>query len=352
MTGSAHPAPRDLIELGAGLYLWDTHAPAGTWGNANCLLITDGEEAALVDTPYDTPLTEALKSACAKVLPAGTAIGTVINTHVNGDHTFGNAQFPGARIFSSEANAEHICHEPDPEMMHALIHDLPEDDPLRWYAREKFGQYEFAGITLKGPNRTFSGDHTLRVGELHARLIEVGPAHTVGDVIVHIPERGVVAAGDVIFNGDHPCHWAGPLENVIEAVKAILFLEPETVVPGHGRAMKVADGGVHAYLDYLRELADSIRREHARGRSAYDAAQAILDTDSHPHLGAPERVVILTAVEYAHLDGTTLPDTVELARQAARWAHERHQTEIPGPGKDGGSADGNSDSNASLARGH
>ncbi|WP_329583396.1 MBL fold metallo-hydrolase [Streptomyces sp. NBC_01361] len=348
MTESTRPAPHALIELGGGLYLWDTHAPAGTWGNANCLLIADGEEAGLVDTPYDAPLTEALKSACAKVLPSGVAITTVINTHPNGDHCFGNGQFEDAEIFSSEANADHICLEPDPEAMHWLIHGLPESDPLRWFARERFGRYQFAGITVKEPTRTFSGFHTLTIGGLHARLIEVGPAHTPGDIIVHIPERGVVAAGDVIFNGDHPCHWIGPLENVIEAVKAILVMEPVTVVPGHGRAMTVADGGVHAYLDYLRELADRIREQHVQGRTAYDAARAILDTGFYSHLGAPERVVILTAVEFAHLDGTKPPGTVDLARQAARWAYERH-TEIPGPRTDDEPSDSRPDSHSSVA---
>ena len=43
-----------------------------------------------MDTLFDLRLTRELLEAYRRVLPAGAAIGTLVNTHADGDHTFGN----------------------------------------------------------------------------------------------------------------------------------------------------------------------------------------------------------------------------------------------------------------------
>ena len=42
-----------------------------------------------------------------------------------------------------------------------------------------------------------------------ARLVYVGPAHTVGDVIVHLPEQRIVFTGDILFRLCTPIGWEG-----------------------------------------------------------------------------------------------------------------------------------------------
>jgi len=316
--------PDGLTPVAEGLHLW---APAhtGTWGFANCLLITSGERAALVDTPYDRPMTEALIAAARPVLPARAAgVGTIVNTHVNGDHTFGNACFPGAEIIATKAGAEHLCHEPSPQQMHFLTTQTPADQPLGWYAREHFGRYSYEGAEAVPPTVTFSGRHDLLVGDVEAELIEVGPAHSAGDLIVHLPAQRVVCAGDVLFADDHPVHWNGPLARVTAACETILALDPEIVVPGHGPVMDPQD--VRDQIAYLRQLEALIHTRHAAGVPAGEAAADILDTGFYGHLGLPERIVILTATEYRHLEGDTAdPDLVALAARAADWAFRRRE---------------------------
>ncbi|MGW6145611.1 MBL fold metallo-hydrolase [Streptomyces sp. NPDC055140] len=324
--------PENLIPLGGGAFLWDTRAKPGTWGNANCVLIVSGDEAVLVDTPYDNPTTKGLLSACRRVLPEGAEIQTIVNTHANGDHTFGNQHFrqhfPQVEIISSKVNSSHVSRELSPKAMHMLVSQGDGDDPLGWYMRQKFSEYDFAGIKVVGPTRTFEAHHTVRVGDLDVQLIEVGPAHTEGDVIAYVAALGLVVAGDVIFNGDHPVHWAGPLANVIEANRAILTLAPDVIIPGHGRKMTVKD--LEAHIRYLEDLRGLIAEHHSAGDSPLDATTAIVRRGFHPHLGGPERLVALASVEYAHIDRAESPSQLKVAEAVAHWAFQRHKGRWPG----------------------
>ena len=77
-----------LEDLGAGLYAW--LQPDGSWGYSNAGLVTDGDESLLVDTLFDLPLTREMLAAMADATPAATKIDTLVNTHANGDHCYGN----------------------------------------------------------------------------------------------------------------------------------------------------------------------------------------------------------------------------------------------------------------------
>lgn len=85
---------------------------------------------------------------------------------------------------------------------------------------------------------------------------------------------------------------------------------------------------VRDYVTYLRELEALVHAHHAAGAPAGEASADILASGFYDHLGLRERIVILTAVEYRHLDGDDSdPDLVQLAAQAADWAYRHH-----GPG--------------------
>lgn len=321
--------PTGLTQVSDSLYLWSP--PLGeTWGLANCLLVA-GPGALLVDTPYDGPMSQALQAAAEQALPRDCRIETVVNTHANGDHSYGNAFFPGAEIISTTASLEHLCAEPTPQQMHHLSRNLPAEDPLGWYMALHFSRFEYSGTEITPPTRTFTGTLQLTAGGSRVDLIEVGPAHTDGDLIVHLPEHGVVCAGDIVFNGDHPVHWHGPLDRVAKACETLLSLNCATIIPGHGPALDPE--GLRAHVNYLRDLEGLIHERHARGLTAYEAADDILGRGFHPQLGLAERLVILCAVEYRHLTGDTArPDLIGLAQSAAEWAFAHRETiRLPRP---------------------
>ena len=96
-----HPYTRGLLDLGGGNWAW--LQPDGGWGWSNAGLIVDGDEALLVDTLFDLPLTATMLDAFTDAVP-GASITTLVNTHSNGDHCNGN-ELVSAEIITSTAAA-------------------------------------------------------------------------------------------------------------------------------------------------------------------------------------------------------------------------------------------------------
>ncbi|HET6836220.1 MAG TPA: MBL fold metallo-hydrolase [Acidimicrobiales bacterium] len=188
--------------------------PDGGWGRSNAGLIAsaDGDTSLLVDTLFDLELTADMLTALRQATPAAERITTVVNTHANGDHCYGNALVAGAEIVASEASAAEMAELP-PSVLAAFIRAAPDLGDTGTFLLDIFGAFHFEGIELVAPTRTFTGQLDLRAGDRPVRLIEVGPAHTAGDVIVHVPDAGVVFTGDIVFHGGHPIVWAGPVTN-------------------------------------------------------------------------------------------------------------------------------------------
>jgi glyoxylase-like metal-dependent hydrolase (beta-lactamase superfamily II) len=143
-----------------------------------------------------------------------------------------------------------------------------------------------------------------------------------GDLVVHLPEQRVVFAGDIIFSGDHPCHWAGPLDRISAAAERILAFDPEWIVPGHGPLM--TPDALRTYIAYLDDLADQALLLHGQGKTAMEAARILIDENRYPGLGLPERLAITLSTEFRHLnEDSSRPSLVEPFELAARLAWRR-----------------------------
>ena len=123
------------------------------------------------------------------------------------------------------------------------------------------------------PNRTFEGELTWKVGDKPLQLVEVGPAHTRGDVLVHSATDRVVFTGDILFIEGTPILWEGPVDNWIRACERIEAMDVDVVVPGHGPLTEPA--GARAVRKYLAYLRDEARQRFDAGLSAADAARDI-----------------------------------------------------------------------------
>jgi len=296
---------RGLHDLGGGA--WAYLQPDGVWGWSNAGLIVDGEASLLVDTLFDEPLTAAMLETMADATGIGAGeITTLVNTHANGDHTFGNRLVTRAEIIASAASAEEMAETP-PAMLAAMMAQAPDLGAMGAYLEQIFGSFDFAGVRLKTPSRTFSGSLELTVGDTAVRLIEVGPAHTRGDVLVHVPARRLVYSGDILFIEGTPVMWAGPVGNWIRACEAIMAMDVEVIVPGHGPITDKA--GVAGVRDYLVYVDRQARARFDAGMSAGEAARDIALGD-YAAWGDAERIAVNVDTLYKEYRGENTPPDI------------------------------------------
>jgi glyoxylase-like metal-dependent hydrolase (beta-lactamase superfamily II) len=288
---------RGLHDLGKGLYAW--LLPDGSWGWSNAGLIVDSGQTLLVDTLFDLHLTREMLDAMRDAVPAARDIGALVNTHGNGDHTFGNQLLEGRPIIAAAGCAEDMRHRP-PEQLAQWQREWQNMGIAGRFWYEVMGaHFDFQGIRMVLPNDTFSGERRLRVGDKEVILVEVGPAHTRGDVLVYVPADRTVFTGDILFNGGHPAIWAGPVSNWIAACERMLAWDLETVVPGHG---PITDkNGIREMRDYLAYLLAESARCRDAGMSFEQAVERI-SLDRWANWGESERICVNVHACYRELE--------------------------------------------------
>jgi glyoxylase-like metal-dependent hydrolase (beta-lactamase superfamily II) len=304
---------KGLHDLGNSCYAY--LQPDGTWGYSNSALIVDGGEALLIDTLMDLRLTREMLDSMRASVPAAAQIGTLVNTHSNPDHTNGNQLIASAQIISSTA-----CLEEMKEQSSALRYPMPGEAGA--FFQEVLGsRFDFSDIKTVLPSRTFDRELALHVGGKEVRLLELGPAHTRGDIVAYVPADRSVFTGDIVFVGGHPVVWAGPIGNWIRACNTILEWDVETVVPGHG---PITDkSGVRALKRYLEYVRDESRKRFD-ARMNYEEAARDIALDAFADWTDPERIVVNVYACYREFSGDTdrLPAPV-LFGAMARYHNQR-----------------------------
>jgi glyoxylase-like metal-dependent hydrolase (beta-lactamase superfamily II) len=223
----------------------------------------------------------------------------VVNTHHNGDHCWGNQLFPGAEIIAHRKCAEAFGRE-RPEFMQMLRTQTDSSVPAMRDLAAKLVDWDFSGVELTPPTTLVDERMALDLDGIPAELVYVGPAHTGGDVIVHLPRERVVFTGDVLFRLCTPIGWDGTFDRWTAALDEIVALDPAVVVPGHGPLCGVeGPREMRAYLEYVRAEA---RRFFDAGVSVVDAASRI-DLGPYASWTEPERIVFQVERAYRELRG-------------------------------------------------
>jgi len=249
-------------------------------------------------------------------------IGTVVNTHANGDHTHGNGLLPDAEIIASAAAAEEMEAVP-PETLAAMVAAAPDMGEVGEYFLDIFGMFDFANVNMRKPTFTFDRSHSMTVGDKRVELTNVGPAHTAGDVLVHLPGDKVVYTGDILFIEGTPLMWDGPVGNWLAACDLIMDMDVEAIVPGHGPITDKA--GVQRVKDYL----EFVNRE---ARQRYDAGMPWEEAATDIHLGEfagwgdSERIAVNVNTLYKEYAGADQgADIVAIFGQMARVRNLQRQ---------------------------
>ncbi|HET8985800.1 MAG TPA: MBL fold metallo-hydrolase [Trueperaceae bacterium] len=213
--------------------------------------IVIGRDATLVIDTMISPALMAPVKAEAELL-GGRPVAYVYNTHGDPDHLLGNGLFTQATIIAHTKVAELLA---DPERRESYEKRLASS----------------GDVPLRGPDTTFDDDFELDLGGLTVRATYVGPAHSVADTVLWLPEERTYFSADTVFNGLFPL-VREDLANWFAALAYGSELEPRVVVPGHGR---VGDAGTLAWQrDVLERVHDAVRGLYGGGVPVDEAVKA------------------------------------------------------------------------------
>ena len=191
----------------------------------NVLVILGNQGVILVDAGSHKSVAEHIKGAIKRLTPK--PVTHVLITHHHPDHHLGLAAFPGAQVIASEFCARQIAEGGagmvwQMERMTGLtLNDTRPVTPQIVVAQHVRQSKIIDGVTLE--------------------LITPDTAHTEGDLMVLLPDDGVLASGDVLVHGVNPNIADGNLKKWLVVLDDVLKLPAKTIMPGHGALMRPAD---------------------------------------------------------------------------------------------------------------
>jgi glyoxylase-like metal-dependent hydrolase (beta-lactamase superfamily II) len=193
---------------------------------------------------------------------------TVVLTHAHFDHSFGAAAFLPCPVWAQSGCVT--------ALRDGLDHQLAE----RTSYYRKVGSTARTDAPLETkvaiPDHSVLGRVTMRIGDRKVEFHHFGPGHTDHDLVVHVPDAGVVFAGDLVENGPDGSLTSESLADDTHldqwpaAIDGILRLRPHVVVPGHGEPVNGA-----FVVEQRKDLVAlaTLRKDVRAGRCTVDEAQ-------------------------------------------------------------------------------
>lgn len=233
------------------------------------VVLGDGE-ALVIDTRTTSGHARELIADIGRLTPLPVSI--VVDTHWHSDHVFGNHDFRPATIWGHERCRSRLI-ENGEQQRAALVSALPDlaDD--------------IASLVIDPPDRTFADATTIEVGGRPVELSFLGRGHTDADIVIVVPDAGVLFAGDLLENDAVPFFGDGYPIEWPETVGRLLGFVSGPVVPGHGsigdRAFVERQlGEFEAVVAAARGLhAGEIDRPGALAAMPYDPERSIQPLD-------------------------------------------------------------------------
>ena len=182
----------------------------------------------------------------------------VVNTHVHDDHWLGNGYYlkHGATVLGSEG-----------------FEKTSTKEPTRMQSRISAEAYEGTHPAL--PNEYVATNRMIPSGKdevIELRLLPTA-AHTAGDMMLYLPQRRALFAGDLVFNDRIPSLRDGDINGWIAALEAIAGMELNIIVGGHGsRTDKKA---LNFTLEYLKALKAGVMAVIDEGGGIDDAVEQV-----------------------------------------------------------------------------
>lgn len=281
------PADVQVVDVAEDVFAYVQHD--GSWWVNTSGFVVGSQDVLVIDSCATEKRARRFRSTIDGI--TSLPVSRLVNTHHHGDHTYGNG------VFDAVVIGHERCRD-------AMVNDsIRQDAAPIWSPMPDWGD-----VPVRLPSVTFDDRLTLYADDLRVELAHVGvAAHTEGDVVCWLPERGVLFTGDLTFNGGTPMLLQGSVTGSLQALKFLRGFGATTLVPGHGlpTGPEILDLHERYYLFVL----SAAEQGRAAGMAPLEVARE-LDLGEFAELLDPERIVLNLHRAYVDLEGTGAVDLI------------------------------------------
>ena len=242
-----------FLKIKDGIYIYGRDDIAGRDPTSNCGIIITQEGVVLIDSGPNPPDSLAILKAVKQL--TSQPIRFLINTETHNDHTAGNFVFsPPAIVIASAGATAGMKNYYDPKRNEKL---MAESNEMR---------DAFRGFRLVTPHVEFNDRMILNLGDRTLELIQLKNIHSDADTAIWLPkERVLFSAATAAVKRFGFLRPFVTIENIKSDIKKLKALNPDVVVPAHGRPTTVQ------LLDetdtFYDVLVDRVGKQMAQGKS-------------------------------------------------------------------------------------
>ena len=242
----------EFVELEKGVYSC-IHKFGGK-AICNVGVIDNGQETIIFDSFLSPDVASELLNTIHRM--GLSPIKYVVNSHFHNDHIRGNQVFAdGVKIISTSTTGK-LIKEEEPLQIAFEKENAPGryvyyDSLYKSYTGDKSSReykqilmwrpyYETLSnshleVETRVPDMFVDSVHSLDGPDRRVQLISKGVGHTPGDLVLYLPDEGILFTGDLVFNNSHPYVPHGNIEKWKAWLDHMDSLEVSKVMPGHGQ---------------------------------------------------------------------------------------------------------------------
>ncbi|MCO6381836.1 MBL fold metallo-hydrolase [Oceanicola sp. 502str15] len=252
-----------FTEVGEGLYAFTAE------GDPNSGVII-GDESVMIVEAQATPRLANKVIDCVRSV-TDKPISHVVLTHYHAVRVLGASAFGAEQIIMSDTARAMVAERGQEDW----------DSEFDRFPRLFEGHESIPGLTW--PTTTFTGKMSVFLGKRRVDLMQLGRAHTAGDIVIHVPDQNVMFTGDIVeyhsacYCGDgHFGDWG----KTLDAIKAY---DLDAIAPGRGDALigsEMVNAAIENTRDFVASTYAPAAKVAARGgtlKEAWDAIRAACD---------------------------------------------------------------------------